>query len=158
MKWATVAVFGVVMWWVGAGVEMSYSIFGSFGTAGTFALGNCARYESICCCMSLMCASSCSLRAMRDSTSCRLRSRELCAARRLRLTRSIRRCSFSSAVFARFRGGRFVFGSGRTWPHDLRFFVVFESAALKAESAEGTSSNDDDNAAVVDVTSSILMV
>jgi hypothetical protein len=41
----------------------------------------------------------------------------------LRLIRSIRRCSFSSAVLARLRGGRLVFGSGSAWPHDLRFFA-----------------------------------
>jgi hypothetical protein len=38
----------------------------------------------------------------RASTSCRLRSRDDWAARRLRRTRSTRRCSFSSSVFARF--------------------------------------------------------
>jgi hypothetical protein len=36
------------------------------------------------------------------STSCRLRSLDDWAARRLRRTRSTRRCSFSSSVFARF--------------------------------------------------------
>ena len=55
-----------------------------------------------------------------------------------------------------FRGGRFVFGSGRTWPHDFRFFVGFDSAPLDAQSSEGTSRSDDD--VVVDVMSSILMV
>ncbi len=38
----------------------------------------------------------------RASTSCRFRSREDWAARRLRRTRSTRRCSFSSSVLARF--------------------------------------------------------
>jgi hypothetical protein len=40
--------------------------------------------------------------ASRASTSCRLRSLDDWAARRLRRTRSTRRCSFSSSVFARF--------------------------------------------------------
>jgi hypothetical protein len=40
----------------------------------------------------------------------------------------MRRCSFSSSVFARLRGGRFVLGSGRTWPHDFRFLTVLPSA------------------------------
>lgn len=38
----------------------------------------------------------------RASTSWRLRSRDDCAARRLRRTRSTLRCSFSSSVLARF--------------------------------------------------------
>lgn len=43
----------------------------------------------------------------RASTSWRLRSRDDCAARRLRRTRSTLRCSFSSSVLARFlEGGR----------------------------------------------------
>lgn len=68
-------------------------------------------------------ASSLSFSAWSSSTSCRLRSRELWAARRLRFTRSMRRCSFSSSVLARLRGGRFVLGSGSTWPHDFRFLT-----------------------------------
>ena len=40
--------------------------------------------------------------ASNASTSCRLRSLDDWAARRLRRTRSTRRCSFSSSVFARF--------------------------------------------------------
>lgn len=81
----------------------------------------------------------------RASTSWRLRSRDDCAARRLRRTRSTLRCSFSSSVLARFLegrsavvrrtrydhvsylGGRLVLGSGRTWPHDFLFFVCFFS-------------------------------
>ena len=39
--------------------------------------------------------------------------------------RSMRRCSFSSSVFALLRGGRAVFGSGNSWPHDLRFLTGF---------------------------------
>lgn len=39
----------------------------------------------------------------------------------------MRRCSFSSSVLARFRGGRLVFGSGRTWPHDFRFLTDLAS-------------------------------
>lgn len=68
-------------------------------------------------------SSSLSFSAWRSSTSCLLRSRELWAARRLRFTRSIRRCSFSSSVLARLRGGRLVLGSGSSWPHDFRFFT-----------------------------------
>jgi hypothetical protein len=56
-------------------------------------------------------ASSLSFSIWMCSYSCRLRSRELWAARRLRLTRSMRRCSFSSSVLARLRGGRLVLGS-----------------------------------------------
>ena len=63
----------------------------------------------------------------RSSISTRFRSRELCAARRLRLTRSMRRCSFSSSVFARLRGGRLVFGSGSTWPQDFLFLTGLDS-------------------------------
>lgn len=46
--------------------------------------------------------SSSLLRFSSASTSSRLRSREDWAARRFRRTRSTRRCSFSSSVFARF--------------------------------------------------------
>jgi hypothetical protein len=74
-------------------------------------------------------ASSWSFSDCIESYSCRLRSRELCAAKRFRLTRSMRRCSFSSSVLARLRGGRLVFGSGSTWPHDLRFFTGLPSEA-----------------------------
>jgi len=51
-------------------------------------------------------------RTARLSASCRFRSLELCAAALLRFIRSIRRCSFSSSVFARLRGGSVVVGSG----------------------------------------------
>ena len=57
------------------------------------------------------------------SASCRLRSLELCAAALLRLMRSMRRCSFSSSVFARLRGGSVVLGSGSSCPHDFLFFA-----------------------------------
>lgn len=57
----------------------------------------------------------------------------------------MRRCSFSSAVFARLRGGKFVLGSGRTWPHDLRFFVVFPSDGLGVSAEADVSSDDDDD-------------
>lgn len=57
------------------------------------------------------------------SASCLLRSRELWAAALLRLIRSMRRCSFSSSVFARFRGGSVVLGSGSSWPQDFLFFA-----------------------------------
>lgn len=83
--------------------------------------------------------------ASRASTSMRLRSRDDCAARRLRRTRSTRRCSFSSSVLARFLslisiyfidvrdkmylGGRLVLGSGSCWPQDLRFLTGFFSGA-----------------------------
>ena len=60
----------------------------------------------------------------------------------------MRRCSFSSSVFARFLkksqsysykshivmkcrtylGGRLVFGVGNSWPQDFRFFVGFFSS------------------------------
>lgn len=59
----------------------------------------------------------------------------------------MRRCSFSSSVFARFLvedkhddfqsegllyqtylGGRLVFGVGSSWPHDFLFFVGFFSS------------------------------
>lgn len=59
----------------------------------------------------------------RVSASCRLRSLELCAAALLRLIRSMRRCSFSSSVFARLRGGSVVLGSGSSCPHDFLFFA-----------------------------------
>jgi hypothetical protein len=39
----------------------------------------------------------------------------------------MRRCSFSSSVLARLRGGRLVLGSGSTCPHDLRFLTDLES-------------------------------
>lgn len=39
----------------------------------------------------------------------------------------MRRCSFSSSVLARLRGGSAVFGSGSTWPHDLRFLTGRDS-------------------------------
>lgn len=51
---------------------------------------------------SWFCRSTACFSASSASTSCRLRSRDDCAARRLRRTRSTRRCSFSSSVFARF--------------------------------------------------------
>lgn len=41
----------------------------------------------------------------------------------------MRRCSFSSSVLARLRGGRLVLGSGRTWPHDFRFLTCRDSVA-----------------------------
>lgn len=75
------------------------------------------------------------------STSCLLRSREDWAARRFRRTRSTRRCSFSSAVLARFLGGRFVLGSGRTWPHDFLFLVVFFSGAGEGLGVDATPSS-----------------
>jgi hypothetical protein len=53
------------------------------------------------------------------------------------------------------RGGRHVFGSGKTWPHDFLFLVALESL-VAFESTEGRSSNDCDE--VVDVMSSILIV
>ena len=92
--------------------------------------------DSFCCSIDIFSPSS-------FSTSCRLRSREDWAAWRFRSTRSIRRCSFSSSVFARFlyftsalitnertvkithRGGRFVLGVGSSCPQDFRFFVGF---------------------------------
>lgn len=55
-------------------------------------------------------------------SSC-LRMRLMWAAWRLRWTRSYLRCAFSSSVFARLRGGRFVVGLGKTCPQDLRFFL-----------------------------------
>ena len=54
--------------------------------------------------------SSSLLRCSRASTSSLLRSREDWAARRLRRTRSTRRCSFSSSVLARFLGGEVGLG------------------------------------------------
>lgn len=51
---------------------------------------------------SLRSFSSSVLRFSKASTSCRLRSRDDCAARRFRRTRSTLRCSFSSSVLARF--------------------------------------------------------
>jgi len=42
----------------------------------------------------------------------------------------MRRCSRSASVFARFRGGRFVVGSGSSWPHDFLFFTGFDSDCL----------------------------
>lgn len=85
-----------------------------------------------------MLASSSSFSFWSTSYSCRFRSRELCAARRFRFTRSMRRCSFSSSVFARLRGGRLVFGSGRTWPHDFRFLTGFEALLSGAGVDEGS--------------------
>jgi hypothetical protein len=35
----------------------------------------------------------------------------------------MRRCSFSSSVLARFRGGRVVLGSGSSCPQDFLFFA-----------------------------------
>lgn len=104
--------------------------------------------------------SSSLFRTSSASTSSLLRSRDDCAARRLRRTRSTRRCSFSSSVFARFLqgqvvndgggrgeneseahlGGRFVLGSGRTWPHDLRFLEAFFSAVATWASGWGCGS------------------
>lgn len=85
-----------------------------------------------------MLASSSSFSFWSTSYSCRLRSRELCAARRFRLTRSMRRCSFSSSVLARLRGGRLVLGSGRTWPHDFLFLTGFEALLSGAGVCEGS--------------------
>ena len=60
----------------------------------------------------------------------------------------MRRCSFSSSVLARFLchvsyyprasvltkatylGGKFVLGTGSSWPHDFRFFAGFFSSGL----------------------------
>lgn len=93
-----------------------------------------SSFATICIRLSRMCSrsisaarnrrSSLSRSTCRCSTSTRFRSRELCAASRFRFTRSIRRCSFSSVVLALFRGGRFVLGSGSSWPHDLRFLAA----------------------------------
>ena len=44
----------------------------------------------------------------------------------------MRRCSFSSSVLARLRGGRAVLGSGSTWPHDFRFLTGFDSEPAEA--------------------------
>jgi hypothetical protein len=44
----------------------------------------------------------------------------------------MRRCSFSSSVLARLRGGRLVLGSGSTWPHDLRFLTGLPSEPVGA--------------------------
>lgn len=71
-----------------------------------------ARSFANCNSMSFTLLSSCCLTASSASTSKRLRSLDDWAARRLRRTRSTRRCSFSSSVFARFLGGRLVLGSG----------------------------------------------
>lgn len=49
----------------------------------------------------------------------------------------MRRCSFSSSVLARFRGGRLVLGVGSSWPHDLRFFVGFLSSSFDDFSDSG---------------------
>lgn len=52
----------------------------------------------------------------------------------------MRRCSFSSSVLARLRGGRLVLGSGSTWPHDLRFLTgllsVDDGAGVCVEGSE----------------------
>jgi len=50
----------------------------------------------------------------------------------------MRRCSFSSSVLARFRGGKAVLGSGSTWPHDFRFLTGFGSVANGAGVDEGS--------------------
>lgn len=44
----------------------------------------------------------------------------------------MRRCSFSSSVLARLRGGRLVLGSGSTWPHDFRFLAGLPSQVVGA--------------------------
>lgn len=81
-----------------------------------------ARRSSFC---SLRTSLSCSI----FSSCCFLTSLDFCAAARFRSTRSTRRCSFSSAVFARFRGARFVVGVGSCWPHDFRFLTGFFSGS-----------------------------
>ena len=50
--------------------------------------------------------------------------------------RNIRNCAaFARFVGAAYLGGRLVLGSGRTWPHDFRFFAGFFSVAgVDAES------------------------
>ena len=89
----------------------------------------------------------------RVSVSCRLRSRELWAAARLRLIRSMRRCSFSSSVLARLRGGRAVVGSGRVWPQDFRFLAGREwtttGGGMLGESMSSDDGDVDASAAVV---------
>jgi hypothetical protein len=79
------------------------------------------------------------------------------AACLLRNTRSTCLCSFSSAVFARLRGGRFVFGTGSSWPQDLRLrgFWPFEDESdgfesisefsLKKSLPSDSDSGDDSN-------------
>jgi hypothetical protein len=70
----------------------------------------------------------------------------------------MRRCSFSSSVLARLRGGRLVLGSGSTWPHDLRFLADLPSGATDDGS---DASGEGDCEGVGDmgtVRSSILMV
>ena len=86
-------------------------------------LSRVMSFWASCWCRALICNLRAWFSTSRRSASWRLRSRELCAAARLRLIRSMRRCSFSSAVFARFRGGRLVLGSGSAWPHDFLFFA-----------------------------------
>jgi hypothetical protein len=90
------------------------------------------------------------LRFSRASTSCRLRSRDDWAARRLRRTRSTRRCSFSSSVLARFLGGRQVLGSGNGCPQDFLFFVGFLSVSDVETLASGDCGEKTDSSGMVD--------
>lgn len=102
----------------GAGVDDSPSVHScTSGRTTSEGRGPCSlRYAS----------SSALARASKTasvSASCLLRSLELWAAALLRLMRSMRRCSFSSSVFARLRGGRVVLGSGSSCPQDFLFLA-----------------------------------
>lgn len=52
----------------------------------------------------------------------------------------MRRCSFSSSVLARFRGGRLVFGSGNSCPHDFLFLAALDVTTMR--SGAGVSEDD----------------
>jgi len=41
------------------------------------------------------------------------------------------RVRYDDAFASPYRGGRFVFGVGSSWPHDFRFFVGFFSSSLE---------------------------
>jgi hypothetical protein len=72
----------------------------------------------------------------------------------------MRRCSFSSSVLARFRGGRLVLGSGSTCPHDFRFLTDLPSAAGVDEACDMSRADEGAGEGVSKGTwrSSILMV
>jgi hypothetical protein len=91
-RWAGVVTSEINV--VGAGVgedaeKGTSNSYSSLGNEGSLASGYIAARVSSCCCMSFMCCSRTLLRSSRASTSCRLRSRELWAARRFLFTRSV---------------------------------------------------------------------
>lgn len=97
--------------------------------------------------------SSSLFRISRASTSSRLRSREDWAARRLRRTRSTRRCSFSSSVFARFletfsryeqmrRGTKHTLEEGWSWARAILGPMISASWTTSSQTWDLTSPTD----------------